>query len=400
MKPSEHRDRRQAGRSGVLVRQGGLNPDLEPPAERAGGSPGLRRRLKPSIEVFPASTGDVYLMRPDNRPDLVVRSADDADRTLLAVLAERSATRTELAVELERRGVAILAETLEGKLAALVRCGATRLEADPREPLPEPDAERFSRQLPYFAETGDPSGAQRELRAATVVVLGCGGLGTWALGALACTGVGSFLLIDDDSVDLSNLNRQILFAQSDLGEAKVERAADWVRRFDATIEVRTVKTRISGPSDLAPLLDGADVLILAADWPPYELVRWVNDVCVDARVPYIVAGQVPPTLKVGPTYVPGRSACFDCHERALRRGFPLYEELTRFRRAHPTPATTLGPASGAVGALLAMEVMHLLTGDGPVATEGRAFLLDMRSFETRWEAIERDPSCPSCNHLA
>ena len=60
------------------------------------------------------------------------------------------------------------------------------------------------------------------------------------------------------------------------------------------------------------------------------------------------------------------------------------------------PAITLGPATGVVGTLLSLEVMHLLIGDGPVATEGRAMLLDMRTLEQRWEDVERDPDCPIC----
>jgi molybdopterin/thiamine biosynthesis adenylyltransferase len=60
---------------------------------------------------------------------------------------------------------------------------------------------------------------------------------------------------------------------------------------------------------------------------------------------------------------------------------------------------TLGPASGVIGTLLAMEVMHLLVDDAPVATEGRALLVDMRTLETRWEAVERRRDCSACNHL-
>ena len=103
--------------------------------------------------------------------------------------------------------------------------------------LPRELRERFDRQLPYFAEAGEPAAAQRRLAGSTVVVLGCGGLGTWALGALASAGVGRFVLVDDDTVELSNLNRQILYGVDDLGAAKVERAAAWLARFDPGAEV-------------------------------------------------------------------------------------------------------------------------------------------------------------------
>jgi bacteriocin biosynthesis cyclodehydratase domain-containing protein len=116
-------------------------------------------------------------------------------------------------------------------------------------------------------------------------------------------------------------------------------------------------------------------------------------------VPFITAGQQPPLLKIGPTYVPGRGACFACHETQVRRSFPLYDQLAEHRRRHPPEAITLGPASGVIGALLGLEVMHLVASDEPVATQDRALLLDMRSLEARWEDVERDPACPVCRSL-
>jgi bacteriocin biosynthesis cyclodehydratase domain-containing protein len=237
------------------------------------------------------------------------------------------------------------------------------------------------------------------LRASRVVVLGCGGLGTWALGAMASVGVGRFVLVDHDTVELSNLNRQILYDQSDLGRPKVAVAAEWLERFDASIEVTTVRHRADGPRDLDDVLPGADALVLVADWPPYDLARWVNEACLAHRVPFITAAQQPPVLKVGPTYIPGRGACLACHESAVRRDFPLYDELAEQRRRDPQPATTLGPASGVVGTLLALEILHLLVATQPPATHGRALLLDMRTLQTRWEDIARDPACAACGAL-
>jgi bacteriocin biosynthesis cyclodehydratase domain-containing protein len=160
--------------------------------------------------------------------------------------------------------------------------------------------------------------------------------------------------------------------------------------------VRSLRQRIESESDATAAIAGADVVVLAADWPPYELGRWVNAACVAAGVPFLTAGQQPPLLKVGPAYVPGRGPCFACHERHLAAEFPLYPELAEHRRRNPAPATTLGAASGVVGTLLALEVMHLLIGTERVATEGRAMLLDMRTLEQRWEAVARDPACPAC----
>jgi molybdopterin-synthase adenylyltransferase len=345
---------------------------------------GARRyRLHSSIELFPAEDGDIYLLRPGAAPPIVVRRPDDAARSLLERLIDEP-------VEAPAGS-----DTLE-LLKPLIAAGAL-VDAIETTPLPAELADRFARQLPYFAESGDPAGTQLHLRRSTVAVLGCGGLGTWALGALACLGIGRFTLIDDDVVELGNLNRQVLYARHDVGRPKVECAAKWVNALDGDVKVRSMRRRISGPRDAAEAVDGADVVILAADAPPYELGRWVNGACVAAGIPFMTAGQQPPLLKVGPTFVPGRGPCFACHERWLAVAFPLYPQVAEYRRRHPTPATTLGPASGVVGTLMALEVMQLLIGPGPVATQGRALLIDMRTLEQRWEAFEREPACPVCS---
>lgn len=354
-----------------------------PSAARAGRAP--RLRLRPGIEVFPADDGDVYLLDAAGRTTIVVRSPDRGDRALL----ERLATGPVEAPA----GSAVAA-----RLEPLVEAGAVTPVCT-SVALGAAEGERFSRQLGYLSELGDPNDVQRRLRGARVAVLGCGGLGTWAVGALACVGIGGFVLIDDDAVDLSNLNRQILYRHADVGAAKVARAAAWLVAFDPTIDVAARRERITGPEPLAQALAGCDALVVVADWPPYELTRWANSVCVARRMPFLTAGQQPPLLKIGPTYVPGRSACHACHETQVRRSFPFYDQLAEHRRRHPPEAITLGPASGVIGSLLALEVMHLVATDEPVATQGRALLLDMRSLEASWEDIERDPVCPVCRSL-
>lgn len=355
--------------------------------------------LRPSIEVFAAEAGEIYLIEPGPDPDLIVEDPEAADHLLLAELARGPIAIAGLIAALDRGGVAISEEALSVKLANLAAAGVLVTGPPERDTLAAEDAARFDRQLPYFAETGSPAAAQRRLFDAKVVILGCGGLGTWALGALAGAGIRHFVLVDDDTVELSNLNRQILYALADVGRPKVECAAAWLRRFEPRAEPEPVRRRIAGAADLRPLLTGADVLIHAADSPPYEIVRWADEACRAAGVPYVTAAQLPPVLKLGPTYVPGRSACFACQELAARSEFALYDELTRFRRDHAVAATTLGPASGVVGTLLAMEVMHLLLGDAAVTTEARALLLDMKTLETRWESIDRRPDCPACGGM-
>jgi molybdopterin-synthase adenylyltransferase len=354
------------------------------------GSTGRRYRLRPSIEVFSASSGDLYLLRPGEAEDLVIRGASPDEHALVRALRGEGGSLSEL-----QAATGLTADAVAEKLEALVAADVAAAAPDRPVALPAPLAARFDRQLPYLAEHGDPGAAQLRLRAARVAVLGCGGLGTWALGALASAGVGAFVLVDHDVVELSNLNRQLLYGVGDVGAPKAERAADWLRRFDPDVDVRVLTVEVRSAADVAALLDGVDALVQTADWPPYRIVRWVDEACRAAGVPYVIGGQRPPVVKVGPTFVPGATACFTCHETALARDFPLYPELARRRDEAPARSTTLGPASGIAGTLIASEVMHLLLGRD-VATAGRALLLDLRSLAVRWEPVERQTDCPAC----
>jgi len=351
---------------------------------------GARRiQLRSSVEPLIAADGCCYLVRA-GADDLVVRDADAADRALIELLAAGERTEDELLAELplDRAG-------LRDKLAALDGAGVLAT-ASASAPLDGDDAERFSRQLPYLAELGDAHELQRALRAAHVAVIGCGGLGTWTIAALATTGIGRFTIVDDDVVELSNLNRQVLFRHADVGRPKTEVVAAWLTAFDPGLRVGAVRTRVSRRGDLEGIVDGADVVVLAADWPPYTIARWVSDACVAAGVPFIASGQAPPLLKIGPLYVPGRTACFRCHERALRQDSPHYDAYVAAAQRGPSRGATLGPASGAIGTLVATEVLHLLCGRDP-ASLGAALILDMRSLELRRETIVPDAGCPACH---
>ena len=357
---------------------------------RVTGTP--RYRLRGSVEPVAGGDGSLFLVRAGSE-DLVVRDALPSDHRMVELLAAGEPSVAELADALGLSEAAV-----REKLDALAGAGVLAPAAS-SPPLDPEDAQRYVRQLPYLAELGDERDLQRRLGAARVTVIGCGGLGTWALAALASAGVRHVRIVDDDVVELSNLNRQIVYGVSDVGKAKVEAAAAWLSAFDPRVEVERLVLRVDGPDAAARVAAGADALVLAADAPPYVLGRWVNSACVEHGVPFISAGQLPPLLRVGPLYVPGRTACFECHERALRRLSADYDGYVRHLQASPYRGATIGPASGIAGTMLAMELVHALVG-APAATAGAAVLLDMRTLRTRLEPVARDAGCRACQHLA
>jgi molybdopterin-synthase adenylyltransferase len=343
-------------------------------------------RLKQSVEPFPASSGDIYLLRSDGGDDVVLREADAFARDLVDALAEgvRPAERPEL----------------QPAIAQLAEAGVVSQDSfDPAAAALSPaEALRYDRQLHYFGDqaSADSSagGMQLALRNATVVVLGSGGLGSWTMAGLACAGVGRIVAVDDDTIELSNLNRQVLYRMSDIGRRKVDVAAEALRGLNPDIDLVPLARRVRGVADVRAIASGADFVVSTADWPVHAIGRWVNQACLELRIPHISAGQFPPRVRIGPTFVPGRTACLECEELAIRREFPLYDELVEHRRNAAPVAATLGAPSGLIGSLLAMEVIHWITGISEPATLGRGLVFDLRDFSSHWESIEPDPGCP------
>jgi molybdopterin-synthase adenylyltransferase len=355
----------------------------------------LRRpRIKRTTEEIETPEGDVYLLRPSADNDIRIEQPDTEERRLLAAVDGKSSLE-ELRAEF---GV----EEVDDLIAQLRELEVVEDAADD-ELVPAGERERFDRQLRYFSDVGvggiKPSECQERLREAKIAVLGVGGLGGWSAWALACCGVGEMWLIDGDRVEISNLNRQILYTEADVGELKVERAAARLSAFNSGTRITTEARRLESEGDIAEFIAGSDVVIDAADWPAHDIERWCNAACFAAGIPYITMSHFPPIARVGPLYVPGKTGCFVCQEIGYRREYPLFDIAVEQRRAKPSPAATLGPACGLIGGQVGMEVLHLLTGLSRPSTQGVAQIYDLRTMEVKREPVVPEPECPICGQM-
>ena len=169
---------------------------------------------------------------------------------------------------------------------------------------------RFDRQLRYFSDVAighTPSQCQSKLEDARVAILGVGGLGGWSALTLACCGIGEMLLVDFDTVEVSNLNRQILYGESDIGRPKAGLAAERLDAFNSAMRVEVREERLDSEEAVAVAIDGYELVINAVDWPAHDIELWVNSACFAAGVPYIAMSHYPPIARVGPLYVPGET---------------------------------------------------------------------------------------------
>jgi bacteriocin biosynthesis cyclodehydratase domain-containing protein len=354
-----------------------------------------RPRIKRTTEPVDTPDGDLYLLRPSADGDIKIENPKEKDLRLLRAL-DGEHTLEQLSEEFG-------AEAVADAISQLQELEVVEDAADD-DLLAAGELERFDRQLRYFSDVGPrgltPSECQRKLREAKVAVLGVGGLGGSAAIWLACCGVGEMWLIDGDRVEVSNLNRQILYTEADIGELKVEIAAQRLRAFNSSMTVTATARRLESQVELADFIHGADVVVDAADWPAHDIERWCNAACFEAGIPYITMSHFPPIARVGPLYVPGVTGCYVCQEAAYRREYPLFDVTVEQRRAQPSPAATLGPACGMIGGQVGMEVLHLLTGLARPSALGSAQIFDLRTMEAKHEPVVPEPGCPVCGHLS
>lgn len=352
-----------------------------------------RPRIKRTTEQIEAPNGDLYLLRPSAGADVHIEDPDPDGRRLLEAL-DGSLEREEL---VERFGE----EAVNSLLAQLEELGLVEDAADD-DLIPEPVSERYDRQIRYFSDitTGPPpSQCQARLESARIVVLGVGGLGGCSALSLACCGVGEMLLIDGDRVEETNLNRQILYTEHDIGRLKVDAAADRLGAFNSRVRLETIGKRMDSKDEIAKTIEGYDVVIDAADWPAHDIEEWVNEACFAAEIPYITMSHFPPVARVGPFYVPGVTGCFACQIAAYRRSYPMFDVAIEQRRAKRAPVATMGPACGLIGGQVGLDVMHHLTGLAEPSTQGVGHIYDLRTMEVEREPVVPEQNCTVCGHL-
>ncbi|GAA4538306.1 ThiF family adenylyltransferase [Amycolatopsis samaneae] len=202
---------------------------------------------------------------------------------------------------------------------------------------------------------------QVRMSRARVVVVGVGGVGCTAASALARSGVGHLHCVEPDVIELSNLNRQILYTEQDLGRLKVDVAVERLRATNSDIAVTGERTRIDGTASLRALLAGCDVLAMCADQPG-EIRTWTNQACALTGTPWVYGAYTGPQADIG-LYRPGTGPCFECARAAERERDELRPPVAIWRPkpAEPPEHAANAVTAGLVGNLVAHAVMSLIT---------------------------------------
>jgi len=237
------------------------------------------------------------------------------------------------------------------------------------------EIERYARHL-VLAEVGGPG--QQRLKAARVGLIGLGGVGAPAALYLAAAGVGALRLIDDDTVALSNLQRQIAFDADDIGRPKVDAGAAALTALNPHVRIESIAERLTA-ANAARLIQGCDVVIDGTD--DFDTRFAVNAACMAARIPLVSGALGRWSGQVG--VFTGRP-CYRCLVPAVP---PDAETCAR--------VGVIGALAGVVGSMAALEAIKLITGAG-ASLAGRLLIYDGLAGTARTIAVGVDPDCPVC----
>lgn len=267
------------------------------------------------------------------------------------------------------------------------------------------DLQRWERNINFFGSFANlhtnKYELQHRLKTTRVALLGLGGLGSLLLYDLVALGVQSIRAVEFDTIELSNLNRQILYTESDVGRPKAEAAAERILAFNPHLDFAVLPKKLSSMQDVREAIEGCACVLCVADRPKMDLISWVNEACVRQQVPLINGGL---DVQRGIYYsmIPGQTGCVECWRRQVAQRDPLSSGLLdEKRRLHiGGENAAFVPLVTLVAGLMLSEFVRITTRVAPPASAGRLMEVSFATTAIRqaeqWEKLD---DCPICRDI-
>lgn len=355
--------------------------------------------LKSSLYSRALPNGDLVLICTPHEPVLLPKPSP-FQRGLLLVL-DGGSDVDDIVRRLNGRGIDCSKRQV---LEELNRLDEKLLLEDRSEEVAPPgdgagQAGRYDRQMLFFAGrrkrgTAYSIEAQRRLANTHLAVFGLGGFGSHVLYQAVSLGIGCITAVDFDTVALTDLSRQCLYREQDVGRPKTDCAAERCRKLNGSMEYRFVRRKIASANDFVGLLKDVDLAVLAADSPREEIFEWMNAASYRMNTPVLYSlGVLQTFMLIGPLVVPGRTACLEC---AMPESYANPEDPVALhingRHRHGVVVPTVMMATG----IMMFEALKHLTGVEACRLYDRRLRLDLRTYETDFQEIARREECPYC----
>lgn len=257
--------------------------------------------------------------------------------------------------------------------------------------------DRHSRSLLYYALSGaDVTSVQKKISGKHVAIVGCGGIGNVVAASLATAGVGTLTLFDADEVEVSNLNRQILFTEEDCTKAKASSLATALKERNRTLVTHEVHEFVT--KENIEKLDACDFIVVSGD--QLNLVEEVNEYSIQKNIPFLNIGYVEDIAVWGPFVIPGQTGCCACKQQLVNEEGLTDEQINLCRevnRNYQSPSN--GPINMLASSLATIDILRFLGEFGEIQSLNQRIGLwtDTLTFEK--QEYGKNPNCKVCGEI-
>jgi molybdopterin/thiamine biosynthesis adenylyltransferase len=331
--------------------------------------------------------------------------ADDGDGNIwrLLTLMDGSRTVDDVVVEMCWKDRALDEQSVREAIERLVEHGFIE-DAAAKPPLAfsPGEIERYSRNANYFSWVDTQPRTSRyelqaRLRSSSVTLIGLGGAGSAVALGLVSAGIGRLHCVDCDQVDDSNLNRQVLYTEADVGRSKVDVGTERLREANRYVEITGTEREIDSADAARELLRDCDLAVLCADQPtPHRIMTWTNAAALATGTPWVTASYAGPMIVVG-LFVPDETPCYLCLDHAARSRPGIdHPDDGEYLYSGPAVNAVIAPSAMLTGSLGALEAISFLTGLTP-STRGRVFHQNLMVCDhTYYIEGPHWHDCPAC----
>ena len=261
--------------------------------------------------------------------------------------------------------------------------------------------QRYDRHILFYDQNGlGGIKAQEQISNAKVCLIGMGGIGNWVALNLIGAGLKEIRFVDFDTVELTNLTRQILFDETSLGKPKVAEAARVLTPKNSQTKVVAIDAKADGIERIGSWIAGCDFVVLSADRPA-DIHVWVDAACVRHGIPYLNIGYRDGSGIVGPLTVPGKTSCYQCFKgtpTTQHGGTATPEDLVE-KWDGRYQASSFGPLNALVSTIGTLEVLKMLCAEDKVISLDTELAIDPLTMEIVKTAYHRDPACWQCSRV-
>lgn len=355
-------------------------------------------RLKTTIYSLLLPDGRILILfTPDEQ--LVLPKLSVLEKETL-ILADGNLTVEEIAAALNEKGVECSVEEVLHRLNyfnekyLLEDLSDSSYEAN----FPAAYKEKFDRQLAFFGAWSrrghhDALEFQVKLQNTHVMLIGAGGFGSDIFYCLTAMGFGKITVVDFDKVELSNLNRQSMYSEADVGKSKIKVLEEKTNVVD-TSRFRFIEKEIRSARDIAEIIAGADIGIIAADTPREKIFYWMNEACYRTRVPGLfTSGAAPLCVIIGPLVVPGETSCYACSMPGIP--FRYDDPLVRLINGR-TKLGVISPYIRVAAGLMSLELLKHVTGFNPCQLYSQTIKMNLLNYGISIHKNISREGCPFC----